>query len=134
MAKDRDKKSDFDEAYMQAWPSFGAWQSKAKSDIRSYLGDIFTEEEKRRLRLRNSDILNIQLIRRLVKWVAGFQADHRKGIKYEPIEGSDDQTASDLTEVAAWVMQRSHGYVPNSRASKKRRHTGKRGVEPTNTT
>lgn len=110
MSKSQEMKKIFNEAYNQAWPSFGTWQAEAKRDIRAYLGDIYTAEEKAKLRLRNSDVLNIQLIRRLVKWVAGFQADHRKGIKYSPIEGGDDQTASDFTEMLSWVMQHSLGY------------------------
>lgn len=108
--KIRELEDDFNEAYMQAWPSFGAWQAEAIRDLRAYVGDIYTPEEKRRLKLRKSDVLNIQLIRRLIKWVAGFQADHRKAIKYSPIEGGDDQTASELTEIASWVLQHSHGY------------------------
>jgi len=110
MAKERDKKADYTEAYNQAWPSFGAWQAAAKKDIAAYLGDIYTADEKQRLRLQGRDILNIQLIRRLVKWLSGFQADHRKGIKYDPIEGSDDRAASDFTDLVSYVMQRCNGY------------------------
>ena len=124
MATDRDKKKDFTEAYNQAWPSFGTWQAEARRDIQAYLGDIWTAEEKTRLRLRKSDVLNIQLIRRIVKWVAGYQVDHRKGIKYEPIEGSDDVTASDFTEIVTWVMQRSHGYEVISKAFEHALKTG----------
>ena len=130
MATERDKKKDFNEAYMQAWPSFGTWQAEAKRDIQAYLGDIFTAEEKRRLRLRGSDVLNVQLIRRLVKWVAGFQADHRKGIKYAPIEGADDRTAADFTEIAVWVMQHSKGYEIITKAFE---HALKAGLSLVNT-
>ena len=37
MAKDRETKDDFNEAYQQAWPSFGTWQTEAKKDIQAYL-------------------------------------------------------------------------------------------------
>lgn len=124
MTKERELEADFNEAYLQAWPSFGTWQTEARRDIQAYLGDIFTAAERQRLRLRKSDILNIQLIRRLVKWVAGFQADHRKAIKYSPIEGSDDQTASEFTEIASLVMQLSHGYEIISKAFEHALKTG----------
>ena len=120
----REKKQDYNEAYNQAWPSWGLWQSEAKKDIQAYLGDIFTAEEKKRLRLRNSDVLNIQLIRRLIKWVAGFQVDHRKGIKYDPVEGGDDITAGDMTEIAIWAMQHNGGYGIISKAFEHALKTG----------
>ncbi len=116
MAKDRDKKADYTEAYNQAWPQFGAWQAEAQRDIRSYLGDIFSSAEKQKLRLRGSDILNIQLIRRLVKWIAGFQSDHRLGIKYDPVDKKDTRAANEFTELVTYVMRRSRGYELISRA------------------
>jgi len=125
-----DIEKDFDEAYSQAWSSFGSWQTEAQKDIRAYLGDIYTAKEKQMLRNRGSDILNIQLIRRLVKWVAGFQADHRKGIKYSPIEGSDDKTASEMTEIVSLVMQLSLGYETISKAFE---HALKTGLSLVNT-
>jgi hypothetical protein len=114
--KRTDKEQNYDEAYNLAWPSFGAWQTEAKRDIRAYLGDIYTTQEKKKLKLRGSDILNIQLIRRLVLWTVGFQIDHRRGIRYDPIEGSDDAAASDLTELASYVMNHNGGYGVISKA------------------
>ena len=110
MATDIDRQKDYNEAYSHAWAAYGDYQAEAHKDLQAYLGDIFTAEEKKTLRLRNSDLLNIQLIRPIIKWVAGFQADHRKGIKYDPIEGGDVETANDFTELGTAVMQRNKGY------------------------
>ena len=110
MAEDQERQNEYDEAYNLAWSATSGWQGEARKDMQAYLGDVWTDEEKKVLRLRNSDVLNIQLIRPIIKWVAGFQADHRKGIKYDPIEGSDVATANDFTELGAAVMQRNKGY------------------------
>ena len=124
MASDADRQKDYDEAYNQAWAATGDWQAEAHRDIQAYLGDIFTSEERKVLKLRNSDLLNIQLIRPLIKWVAGFQADQRKGIKYDPIEGGDIETANDFTELGTIVMNRNKGYNVISRAFEHALKTG----------
>lgn len=116
MPRDQERQDEYDEAYKFAWSATGSWQGVAREDIQAYLGDIFTAKEKERLLLRNSDLLNIQLIRPILNWVAGFQADHRKGIKYEPIEGSDVQTANDFTELGTSILQRNKGYNVISKA------------------
>lgn len=116
MAKDKEIQKEFNAAYDQSWAATGAWQSEARRDIQAFLGDIFTEDEKKKLRLRKSDLVNIQLIRPLIKWVAGLQADHRKGIKYIPGDSADIEVANDLTQVGMAVMQRNYGYEVISRA------------------
>jgi len=124
MPKDSDIQKEYDEAYDHAWAAYGDYQTEAKKDMQAYLGDIFTSKEKIKLNLRGSDLLNIQLIRPIIKWVAGFQADHRKGIKYEPIEGGDVETANDFTELGTAVIQRNKGYNIISRAFEHALKTG----------
>ena len=116
MAEEKQEQKDYNAAYNQAWAATGAWQAEARRDIQAALGDIFTQEEKIKLRLRNSDLLNIQLIRPLIKWTAGLQADHRKGIKYIPGDSGDIEVANDFTEIGMSVMQRNHGYEVISKA------------------
>lgn len=130
MATNRTKKQDYNEAYNNAWPMFGAWQGEARKDVLAYLGQIYTAKERQTLRLRNSDVLNIQLIRRLVKWVSGYQTDHRTGIKFDAVEGSDKQAADDFTELITHVMQQSRGYSIISRAFE---HALKTGLSLVNT-
>lgn len=124
MATDKDRQEEYDEAYNQSWAAFGAWQTRAKTDIQAYLGDIFTSAERQKLSLRNSDILNIQLIRPLIKWVSGLQSDHRKGIEYVLGDTSDMQVANDYTNIGMKVMQRNNGYETISRAFEHALKTG----------
>lgn len=124
MPEDADRQKEYNEAYDHAWAATGDWQGAARADMAAYLGDIWTAEERTRLRLRNSDVLNIQLIRPIIKWVAGFQADHRKGIKYDPIEGGDIAAANDFTELGTAVLQRNKGYNVISKAFEHALKTG----------
>lgn len=105
-----DREKDFEEAYNQAWSSFGPWQDYAIRDLRAHLGDSYTAKEKHHLAVQGRDELNIQLIRRIVKWVSGLQRERRKTIKYDPIDGSDDIAASDFTAISRWNMHHNCGY------------------------
>jgi hypothetical protein len=105
-----DREKEFDEAYKQSWAAFSHWQAEAKNDIRAYLGDSLTAREKNRLLRQDRDALNIQLIRRIINWVSGYQCDHRLGIKYDPNEGGDYKTASQITALVTWALQRFGGY------------------------
>jgi len=106
----KDITKEYQEAYDSAWSSFGEWQADATKDIEAYLGQSYTAEELRVLKLQGRDALNMQDIRRVIKWVSGYQRDHRLAIKYDPVEGSDVQTASQLTRLCQRAMMRFGGY------------------------
>jgi len=129
MPNERDRKKEFDEAYSQAWSGFGSWQSFAREDLRSFLGDSLTEKEKNSLRNQNRDILFLQLIRRYVNWIHGYQCDHRMAIRFDPIEGSDKLTAAQLNGCLNVSMSNSLGYETISDAFK---HTLKVGLSLVN--
>jgi hypothetical protein len=107
---ERERKKEFDSAYEQAWAGFGSWQSVAKEDLRAYLGDSLSAKEKQRLKAQERDILFLQLIRRYVNWIHGYQCEHRNGIRYDPIEGQDRLTASQLNGCLNVAMDRTMGY------------------------
>ncbi len=131
MPKDTDIQDEYNEAYDMAWAAAGDWQQEARHDVQAYLGDIFTADEKKKLNLRNSDELNIQLIRPLINWVSGLQIDHRKGIKYQPSgEKADIDVANDFTAIGMSVLERNGGYDIISEAF---RHCLKTGLCLVNT-
>ena len=124
MDNERDRKKEFDSAYESAWSGFGSWQSVAKEDLRAYLGDSLTPEEKRRLKSQDRDILYLQLIRRYVNWIHGYQCEHRSAIRFDPIEGSDKQTARQLNGCLTVSMNNCLGYETISEAFKHCLKTG----------
>jgi hypothetical protein len=107
---ERDRKLDYDAAYQQSWAAFGSWQTFAREDIRATLGDVFNSREKESMRKQKRDMLNIHLIRRIIKWISGYQRDHRLGLEYEPSEGSDEETAGQLSQIVNWALGHFGGY------------------------
>ncbi|KKL86207.1 hypothetical protein LCGC14_1947010, partial [marine sediment metagenome] len=46
MATERDRKSEYKEAYDQANAGFGSWQMQIKNDLRVFLGDPWTNNDR----------------------------------------------------------------------------------------
>jgi len=110
MATEHDRKSDFDAAYQQAASHWSGWQAVARSDLRVYAGDPWNGEDRRIAKARNRELLSFPQLRRVVKWLAGYERDHRLSITYDPMEGGDLETASQLNMVALWALQLCNGY------------------------
>ena len=110
MATARDREKDYKEAYSQANAGFGTWQMQAKNDLKVYLGDPWTEADKRRFLKEKREAMSFPLIRRIVKWIAGYQRDNIMSIKFDPVENADDMTAEQLTAINTWVMSHNNGY------------------------
>jgi len=49
-------------------------------------------------------------IRRIVNMIGGHQRKHRKATTIQPIEGADEETANQFTDVISWAYQRDNVY------------------------
>ncbi|KKL56439.1 hypothetical protein LCGC14_2245390, partial [marine sediment metagenome] len=114
MATERDRESDFKEAYDQSMAAFGAWQQLAKNDLKVYLGDPWTPKDKLRFIKEKREAMSFPLIRRIVKWISGYERDNMLSIRFDPIEGGDDNTAEQFTTINTWVMSHRNGYNTRS--------------------
>lgn len=110
MATERDRSKDYNAAYDQAVAGFGSWQHRVKLDYKVYLDAPWTESELRRFKLEGREAMSFPQIRRIVKWVTGWQRENMRSIRYDPVEDADMQTADQQTEVLTWVMQHANGY------------------------
>ncbi|MHC4344726.1 MAG: portal protein [Planctomycetota bacterium] len=110
MATQRDRQKDFDEAYQQSWAHWSRWQQQARSDLTVYAGDPWTAQDKRLAKLTNRELMSFPQLRRVVKWLTGWEREHRLSITYDPMENGDMETASQLNMVALWALQWQNGY------------------------
>lgn len=110
MATERDRKAEYKEAYDQANAGFGSWQMQVKSDYRVYLGDPWTEADRRRFLKEKRESMSWPQIRRIINWISGYQSDNILSIRYDPTEEGDVLTAEQFTALGAWVMQHANGY------------------------
>jgi len=107
---ENDRKSELKEAYDQGWASWGPWQASVKTDLKAYGGDPWSSKDKLNAKMRGVELMTIPQLRRCVKWVTGYEREHRLAIIYDPQEGGDEQTASQLSAAAMWSMQLKNGY------------------------
>jgi len=74
------------------------------------MGDQWSAKDKRKLSQQNRDPLVFNKAKRVVRLVEGFQRKHRLALKVDPVEGSDDKTAEQLTGCLMWVLQYANAY------------------------
>jgi hypothetical protein len=110
MATARDRQTDYDQAYQQASAHWSHWQQQARSDLTVYAGDPWTAEDRRLAKAKNRELMSFPQLRRVVKWLTGWEREHRLSITYDPMEGGDLETASQLNMVALWALQWQNGY------------------------
>lgn len=103
-------KKEFNEAYKQAHQHWTPFLREAKRDLKMVMGDPWSVKDKRRLRKQDRDPLVFNKAQRICRLVEGYQRKHRLALKVEPIEGTDDNTANQLTGILMWVMQYANAY------------------------
>jgi hypothetical protein len=102
--------SAFDNYYYEAWYAWNNFYPEAERDLQFYLGDQWSMAEKRALQEegRNSFVFN--RIRRVINMVTGYQRKNRLSSVVVPIEGSDQKTADQLSQLLTYVMSSQDGY------------------------
>ena len=110
MSKHEDIKSQFNTAYDEAFKHWSVWLTEAKRDLKFFLGDQWTSADKAYLESQRRNALVFNKVHRIIKMLTGYQRKNRMSLKVDPIESSDEATASQLTAVLLWVMQYCNGY------------------------
>ena len=107
---DKDLKADFNEAYETAHSYWAPFLFEAKTDLAVMLGDQWDPSAKRYLERQRRAALVFNKVRRVVKLIEGYQRKNRLALKVDPVEGSDEKTASQLSALVQWQMQYANGY------------------------
>ena len=111
-----DREKDYKEFYDMCWASFGTWQGIVHNDLQVYLGDSWSAIDKMKCRARNLTPMNFPKLRQNVKWISGYQRDHRLGLSYDPTEGADESTANQFTKMSMYTMAHNKGHYRVSSA------------------
>lgn len=110
MSNEADRKHDLHEVFHQAWTAWGPWQTSVKRDLRAYAGNPWTAKDREIAKKRNKELMSFPQLRRCVKFLTGYEREHRLSIIYDPQENGDTVTASQLTNVGIWSMQHKNNY------------------------
>jgi len=100
-----------EECYNQYIAQTQAFWNEARIDQRFLAGDqslwneIYSNIPSNRRRQ-----FNFNRIRRIINMISGHQRKHRKATIVQPIEGADEETASQFTDVISWAYQRDNVY------------------------
>lgn len=107
MVKEYEK---FDELYQYSMTKWGEWQAHAMDDLRFYLGLQWNTDEQKYLKRNRRNAYVFNRVHRLVKFITGYQRKNRLSFKVNPVESSDNETASQQSQVLQQGIQRYNGY------------------------
>lgn len=110
MASDREIVNTFDTLYNDAYRAWDEFYPLAARDLRFYLGDQWSQEEKRALFDEGRNTFVFNRIRRNINLVTGYQRKHRLSSVVVPIENSDQETADQLSQLLLYSMNFGKGY------------------------
>lgn len=107
---DRTLVKEFDEAYRTAIRVWSPWLTEAKRDIKFRLGDQWSWRDRAYLAEQQRDPLKFNKVKRVVNLITGYQRKNRLAMKVDPVEGSDDKTASQFSGLLQACMTDGDGY------------------------
>ena len=105
---------DFNEAYNNAYPAWSQAWTEMKRDIEFVLGKQWSAEEEAYLLKQGRAALHFNKMMRIVKLISGYQRKNRLSLKADPVEGSDVQTAEQLTAILLWLFSSNQMYLTMS--------------------
>jgi hypothetical protein len=100
----------FDEYYLEAYSAWDPFFPEAEIDLRFYLGDQWSESEKRALFDEGRSTFVFNRVRPVINMITGYQRQHRLSSVVVPVEDSDQKTADQLSECLMHVMSYGDGY------------------------
>lgn len=106
--KNNEKVFQFSSFFYDAYRTWGVFYSAAYRDLRAYAGDNWSNLEKTKLERQNRMILELNKIRRVVNLYSGYERENRTATVCAPVEGSDLQTADQMSNVLYYVYDKAN--------------------------
>ena len=103
-----DKVSQFNAFFYDAYRTWGVYYNLAYRDLRAYAGSNWTNIERTKLERQNRMILELNKIRRVVNLYSGYERENRTATACAPVEGSDVQTADQLSNLLYYVYDKAN--------------------------
>ncbi len=100
----------FDELYQHSMTKWGQWLALARDDHRFYLGLQWNSADQAYLKEQRRNAIVFNRIHRFIKFVTGYQRKNRLAFKVNPVETSDNEVASQQSQILQQGMQRYNGY------------------------
>jgi len=114
MANDNDIKKDFSTAYDQANDHWASFLTEAKKDLEFSMGKQWDADDKAYLKTQGREALVFRKNHRVIKLITGYERRNRLSIKVDPVEGSDEMTASQLSAVMLLIMNDKYNIISDA--------------------
>lgn len=101
---------DFDNSYEEAYYAWNEFYPLAERDLEFYLGNQWSEQEKRQLFEEGRSTFVFNRIRRNINMITGYQRKHRLSSVVAPVEGSDQETADQLSKLLLYALNYGEAY------------------------
>ena len=107
---------EYNEQYEEDYYSVNPFYPLAETDLRTYLGDQWNQQEKQKLFEEGRNVLSFNYIRRNINLLTGYQRKHRQSSVVTPTEESDQLAADQRTQLLLHAFNYGDGYKAISEA------------------
>lgn len=106
----QDIMAEYDTYYAEDYRAWGQVYPAMAQDLRFYLGDQWLLQEEEALREEGRQRFTINKTKAKIDWINGYEIQNRLSPIVLPVQGGAQETADDMTAVALYIMDNSHGY------------------------
>ena len=110
MLSEQEVLSEFQENYRYSHDYWGPFVQNAQIYTGAAAGNAWTVAEKRELAKEGREPLELNIMRRPLQFFSGYLRDNLNSIVYSPVEGSDEKTADQFTELSYYIWDKGEGY------------------------
>ena len=102
-------KTEYETNWLRAEEEYGTLWSTMDRDIRAYAGNTWTRGEINQIVREKREPIELPIIRSKINWFTGYQRDNITSMQVEPVEGSDQKTADQFSDIVKQVWYRGKG-------------------------
>ena len=110
MQTDRDLLREFQENYRYAHDYWAPFNTNAKVFTNAAGGFTWSNNELKELEKEGREPIEFNILRRPLQFFSGYLRDNLNSVVYEPMEGSDQKTADQLTKLSYYIWDKGEGY------------------------
>ncbi len=107
---DYDIKAEFQDNWRYAHDFWQPFVNSAQIYTRAAAGSTWSNEELKALSKEGREPIELNIIRRPLQFFSGHLRDNVNQVIYGPVEGSDQKTADQFTELSYYVWDKGDGY------------------------
>lgn len=102
---------EYQQNYNYARDYWSSFVTNADTFTLAASGYTWSSDELKQLEKEGREPINFNIMRRPLEFYSGYLRDNLKSVVYEPVEGSDRQTADQFTKLSYYIWDKGRGYT-----------------------